>query len=564
MTFSRVGVSNRDSERLRVLGAAVLIVLLAFLAAAAAASGSAVKVWAAANNGFAPVQLGANGLPKLKYHGTITFAANTYSPALKGVKLAPGQKASTQMRAAANAFHKMYPGVTIKFVPTSAEIGTSQWYITESAAGSLPDVSFVPGYYVNVTLPKGIYQNLLPSFEQPNPFIPGNKKWISSMNPGAVHLDTVPGTTAGSSGVYVINGDWAGIGFWYNKNLFSEAGLTNPPSSFNQLVTDSQQIDQKLKSKNVYAGGSYSPVIYNWFAHWFQANFLGLNKMQKFFNVPANLQSGVEPYYYSHGGSWANPSDNPKLTAWFPLGKELTDTWAPKDVQVPENTSSGVEPDGSQMLLAGQIAYCFCQGYSLPGEVASLPKDQQFPLGYFNLTNFKGSSKYATGLSVWQDNGGPATGFQFGIASSKSDSSMTPQKAAAARAWLQFISTPKWDSNIVNEYSSALPIIKGAKAPAVLEPTLKDLNTESKYYYPMALFDSITNSSFAVIDGLYLRYIDGYISFADAKQEYDQDADRIMQQWTAQNQPLLNNVIKWEKSHPSGTLGGSQVGGPGS
>ena len=36
------------------------------------------------------------------------------------------------------------------------------------------------------------------------------------------------------------------------------------------------------------------------------------------------------------------------------------------------------------------------------------------------------------------------------------------QVQQAALAWLQFISSPKWDSAIVNEEGNAIPIIKGA------------------------------------------------------------------------------------------------------
>ena len=183
------------------------------------------------------------------------------------------------------------------------------------------------------------------------------------------------------------------------------------------------------------------------------------------------------------------------------------DTWAPKDVDVPY--TSGASMDGSTFFLGQQVAYVFINGYAIPREVASLPKSQQFPVGYFELTNLKGTSPYATDLSAWQDNGGPTQSFQYGIASSKADRTMTPAKIQAATAWLQFISSPKWDSLIVNAEGNDLPIIKGATASPQLQPILNQLNSESKYYYPMALFDSLTSSSFQEIDGLYLEYVDG-------------------------------------------------------
>jgi len=140
-----------------------------------------------------------------------------YTPPIAGVKTAPGTVLDPEMQDAANAFEKMYPGITIKFEPGQRSFGSPNGTFPRPPAGNLPDVCWVPGYYVNVTLPVGLFQNLVPAFNQPNPFIPGNKKWISTMNAVALRADTEPGNTPGTSGIYVVNGDWGGIGFYYNK-----------------------------------------------------------------------------------------------------------------------------------------------------------------------------------------------------------------------------------------------------------------------------------------------------------------------------------------------------------
>ena len=177
--------------------------------------------------------------------------ASTYTPPITGVKQAPGTIADPEMQSAANAFEKMYPGIKINFVPGAREFGTPTWYVSEAAAGNLPDVTWVPGYYVNVTLPVGLFQDLTPAFNKPNPFIPGNTKWISTMNQVALRADTVPGNTPGTSGIYVVNGDWGGIGFYYNKNLFREAGITAPPDDVEpapgRLRTDRRALGLKAR-----------------------------------------------------------------------------------------------------------------------------------------------------------------------------------------------------------------------------------------------------------------------------------------------------------------------------
>lgn len=488
----------------------------------------------------------AAGVPKLTFKGTITVYAGSYNPPLPGIKLPPGTTADVQMRTAATAFEKMYPGITIKFIPAESSIGTNQWYITEAAAGSLPDVSFVPGYYVNVSLPTGIFQNLLPNFEQANPFIPGNKSWISTMDSYALKVDTVPGNTPGSTGVFVVNGDAAGIGFYYNKKLFREAGIAAAPTTWLELEADSKQIDARLSSHGVYAGASYAPVIYNWFAHIFQTNYMGLKFERTAYDIPESLASAWPSYFYYNDGDVLNPTKNPALTAWFPAGKAVIATWDPKDIDVAENT--GLANDSTEEFLGQQVAYVFTQGYSIPHLMASLPKSQQFPLGYFNITSLKGTSSYATNLETWQDNGGPATGFQFGIASRKADSSMTLAKRAAALAWLQFISTPKWDGTIVDGGDGAtLPIIKGAIPPPGLGQVSKayDALANETFGYG-AFFDSLTSSSFDTIDGLYLEYVDGYISLAKAVSEYDSDAASIMKTFDSQHAVAVAKLKVYE------------------
>lgn len=498
---------------------------------------------------FTAVPAGAStGVPNLSYKGTITMYAASYDPPIPGYKPAPGSVTDPEMQTAANAFEKMYPNIKIQFIPptaNSAGYSSGQYYISEAAAGTLPDVTWVPGYYVNVTLPNGLFQDLSPSFEKPNPFIPGNTKWINTMSSVALNLDIVPGNTPGTSGDFVVNGDWGGIGFYYNKNLFKEAGIKAPPTSWNQLQADSVQIDNKLKSKHVYAGASWTPVIYNWLAHYFQTNYLGIAKDHEVWDIPASLRDAYQSYFYTHDGDWTNPAKNPEVTSWFPLGKDLVSTWDPKNVDVPETTGP-TSSTGVPEFLGQNVAYVLVSGYAVPKEVAALPKSQQFPVGYFELTSFKGTSKYATSLPVWQDNGGPETSFQYGIASTKSDKTMTPAKLQAALAWLQFISTPKWDSNIVNFEGNAMPIIAGSKVTPELQSIHNALLANQKYYLGQCLYDGLTASSFSEIDGLYLSYVGGYISLSKALSEFDSDAASLIAAYNRANPQLVAKLTALE------------------
>jgi hypothetical protein len=47
------------------------------------------------------------------------------------------------------------------------------------------------------------------------------------------------------------------------------------------------------------------------------------------------------------------------------------------------------------------------------------------------------------------------------------------------------------------------------------------------------------------IDGLYLEYVDGYISLQKAVQEYDSDSAAIIQQFNSSHAALVANTAKF-------------------
>ncbi len=65
--------------------------------------------------------------------------------------------------------------------------------------------------------------------------------WANTINPGAMGMYQVDGKQ------YGIPFDLGLVGFWYNKKQFADAGITAPPTTWAELLTDVQT----LKSKNI-------------------------------------------------------------------------------------------------------------------------------------------------------------------------------------------------------------------------------------------------------------------------------------------------------------------------
>ncbi len=100
------------------------------------------------------------------------------------------------------------------------------------AAGIAPDLVFnQANYQPNMVVPLNKY------LSEPNPFVAGNKSWLSEFDPSAY--------SAKVSGVLDPQGnfDWVpfnlvGVAMYYNKDAFKRAGVTAPVSTFAQLISD--------------------------------------------------------------------------------------------------------------------------------------------------------------------------------------------------------------------------------------------------------------------------------------------------------------------------------------
>ena len=97
--------------------------------------------------------------------------------------------------------------------------------------------------------PKGIAENLVPAFAEPNPYIEGNTAWNDVLNPTTQAYMTAPGGE-----IYVLNGDFVGTAFFYNKDLFTQAGIESAPTTWAEIMTAAQTL--KDAGITPFAGGS--------------------------------------------------------------------------------------------------------------------------------------------------------------------------------------------------------------------------------------------------------------------------------------------------------------------
>ena len=151
-------------------------------------------------------------------------------------------------------YEAAHKNVTVQWLPNNMSSITQANAAVESQAsgGSAPDVVWEQyGPVTSGAIPAGLLQNIKPYLAKPNPYVPGSSSWLSLFAPL-----TVPYMTSPNGDIDIILGSSVETGFFYSKAAFAKAGITSPPATWADLMTDLG----KLKSAQL-AGGPEIPAL---------------------------------------------------------------------------------------------------------------------------------------------------------------------------------------------------------------------------------------------------------------------------------------------------------------
>lgn len=464
------------------------------------------SVVAPSNGEVVAEPLSGSGLPKLTWKGDISFFAQSYTPEAPGVQLAAGATKLHALQNLAVKFERLYPGIHIKFVaPTFQD--TNQQVVSMAASGSMYDIYFNQYTNFNSVFPKGVVYNLAPYLNRPNPFIKGNTKWRDVMNPRVLSEMQAPGGQ-----IYDINGDYAGVLFYYNRDLFAKAGITAPPTTWAGLLADCA----KLKAHGIIPGADVP--TYDWWVRIWLGNYLGeqtLKQISAYGNAPG-ISTGDDAVAYSKG--IIDPTKNPKVMAWWPEALKLYRYWDPNVTVIPWSNPPPGAQNEINLFSAGKVAMIFDLS-AVPSAVAAANKGKiPFKLGSFPFPSLAGVRPYGTSYDSSTSAGGPEAAFQYAVSTPKADLSMGQKgKLLACLAWLQYIATPPNDAAIVNELGSFVPSFVGAEPTPVLAPVKAAID---KPWYQQDGGQNFSPEGYTKIRDIFQQYVSGHLSFADAKKQY--------------------------------------------
>jgi len=388
--------------------------------------------------------------------GTISMVAQEYTPNAKTANTLNLK----ELQKAADAYKQKYPCRTVSFVDDKFQDNITT-IRTKAAAGDLFDIFWAQWTSFQGQLPSGVALNLSPAMGAPSPYAPEAKTWADSMN-----AQIIADTRTGNGASYNVNGDWVANGWYYNKDLFTKAGITKAPTTWTEFVDASQ----RLKAAGINPA-SFVPY-YGWMARPFLSTIYGNQYAQlAALDGAPGFSTADEALAQAKGLLTAT---DPKFTSWWAAFKKASDTWAPDYITADPDKNFQAEQD----FLAGRSAMYFNGSYFTSKlKAANLP----FAFDVFPFPKVdQQTSQYTTDVDPGDTIGGPTGAFQYAISTAQSDKSMSEAgKPEAVLDWVQFFTAPKTAEAIVNETGEFLPTFAGTTprpefanvAGAIKQPT---------------------------------------------------------------------------------------------
>jgi raffinose/stachyose/melibiose transport system substrate-binding protein len=453
-----------------------------------------------------------DGYPDLKWTGTIVMGAQAYTPALPGVKLAPGTPKLKAFGQIADDFSKLYPGIKLKFLGSEYKYDPDQMK-TQATGGQLPDVWWQQSDTVNSNFPAGIVTNLMDIAAKPNPFLKGNKTFIGEFSPQVLSMAQVDDKT-----LYTNNADYVGTAFFYNKEMFDNAGITAAPTTYQALLDDMQKLKDKGYMPSALPGYAYG---FSWLCRLFLPNFLGIEackKMAAYDGINAGISTTDMAVSYKKGILDARKND--AVLAWWPHAKDFFAFCDPTITAQPALPPTGA-PTPEKMMAAKKVAMIY-DGTWAPTTIKAAGTD--ITIGSFKWPSLAGIDPHATDLDTSACVGGPAAAWQYNMSTERSDSSLKEKgKKEAVTAWMQFFTTPERNSKVCNEYGSFLPTLVGSKPSKEMADLAEII---SQPIYGITAGQSFTTESADQINKLFQQYVLGQVDLNAVQQKYPDIIDK--------------------------------------
>ncbi len=361
-----------------------------------------------------------------------------------------GEKNLTALTELAAEYMKLHPGVEITIVkkPRMSEAEINTWIVTQCAAGTIPEIIWAHSSEIEQYAPEGWFVNWMPYLNEPNPYIPGNKRWFDTFYQNPVKLRMSPDGSLWSLPV-----DLVATIIYYNADIFMNVGI-NAPMTWDEFMA----IQKKLKN------AGYTPFLFamgnsintSWIyrillSHFYENKLADMDVL----GTPGYVDAEEFSRAFKKG---IFTTKAPEYKEILRLVKEWSQFWNRNYFSIPYE-----QVRDRFVRKEGVMAWAICR------EMRPLLEDplRDFKLGTFYCPQVtKRTSKYSTEKPMRMVGG--AAGEQWAI----TVSAIRDKEVDLCVDWIRFLTTPENNAKLVLEAKALLPIIKGCEVPDVLRPFL--------------------------------------------------------------------------------------------
>jgi len=421
-------------------------------------------------------------------------------------------------------YERLHPDIDIQFLkPIVGEY--EAWFVTQMTGETAPEILWRHIGAAKADYVKGWYLDFTPYLEKPNPYVEGNDHWKDLFIPAVSETAVAP-----DGKTYVLGVDIVGVGIYYNKNIFAEAGVTLP-STWKEFM----DIQEKIKSAGyiptAFPLGGTASNPGSWSVRLLQDMTLDSKMMEIKTGVKA--AKGVVERTREEGGSvsWMEivraiklgiySAKDPQWQEQWRLLKEWSTYWQ-KGFLAAESV------DAYRLYITGKAAMIYDGSWQVkPTEVDSL---REFDFGLFNFPKVtKESSPYATGIGCPSIGGAGAGAGNFCVPLIAKERGLADETID----WLMFVTAPQNLVPLCNDLGSFAPALKETEGvdPRLL-PFIKQLEKGSERIRPdwCILTPEYAQQHYRILQ----EYIGGKLTMDEAtdklQREMEKGADILIDQ----------------------------------
>ncbi len=358
--------------------------------------------------------------------------------------------------------------------------------------------------------------------------MPGNTSWLSLFSPS-----TIPYMTSPDGSIDIILGSNVETGMFYSTTAFAKAGITSAPTDWAGFIADLGKLKSAGVTPIMFAdGGLCNP---SWFERLATSSMLA-SQVSQFDVNHAQVTTGLDVAVGVKKGIIA--MSNPRYAEVWKLLGQL--------VKFSANGQSGYDACSSPTQTTAPLS---TQALLIQGKVGILWGGSWY-IPQMNSAGFKGkygvfpeppitssSTPLATDTSTVGLIGGPNGNGQWGVTSSRADSTMTPAKTKVVMNFLAWLFTPAHLGTWINIQQAGGEIPTEPSAPTLNLPGLKTLVPSGKVttVVDVVLDDVLgtapTNSGLRLVQS----YIDGQLPYSQFASQWQSLLTSSAQAWATQN-----------------------------